>query len=58
MRYNTEDDLDLMQFEEIYERYTSDKFHYAVGRVNLRRLHDIRPLLSERGIFIAAYPPD
>lgn len=58
VRYNTEDDLDLMQFEEIYERYTSDKFHYAVGRVNLRRLHDIRPLLSERGIFIAAYPPD
>lgn len=58
VRYNTEDDLDLMQFEEIYERYASDDYHYAVGRLNLRRLHDIREHLAERKIFVAAYPPD
>lgn len=48
VRYNTEDDLDLMQFEEIYERYTSDKFHYAVGRVNLRRLRHTPAALRAR----------
>lgn len=58
VRYNDDSDLDLLQFEEISERYYSGHTRYVVGRVNLRRLHEIRPLLAERHIFIAAYPPD
>ncbi len=58
VRYNTDEDLDLLQFEEISERYYSEDTRYVIGRVNLRRLHAIRHLLSERKIFIAAYPND
>lgn len=58
MRYNDDSDIELMQFEEISERYISDSSRYVVGKVNLRRLHEIRPLLAERKIFIAAYPYD
>ena len=58
VRYDTEADLDLLQFEEISERYYSETTRYVVGRVNLRRLHEIRPLLADRKIFIAAYPND
>lgn len=58
VRYNDESDLDLLRFEEIYERYVSDDTQYVVGRVNLARLHDIRSQLAERKIFIAAYPND
>ncbi|MDE6329247.1 MAG: homoserine dehydrogenase [Muribaculaceae bacterium] len=58
VRYNTDDDLDLLRFEEIYERYYSDDNRYVVGKVNLRRLHAIREVMAERKIFIAAYPDD
>lgn len=58
VRYNDDSDLDLIGFEEISERYVSDDTRYAVGRVNLSRLHSIREQLSARGIFIAAYPND
>ncbi|MDE6271724.1 MAG: homoserine dehydrogenase [Muribaculaceae bacterium] len=58
VRYNDESDLDLLRFDEIYERYVSSDTKYVVGRVNLARLHDIREQLAERKIFIAAYPND
>ncbi len=58
VRYNDESDLDLIGFEEISERYVSSETKYVVGLVNLQRLHDIRPQLAERKIFIAAYPND
>lgn len=58
VRYNTDDDLDLLHFEEISERYYSNETRYVIGRVNLRRLHAIRDVLAERRIFIAAYPDD
>lgn len=58
VRYNDDSDLDLLQFEEISERYYSESTRYVIGRVNLRRLHQIRSILAERKIFIAAYPND
>ncbi len=58
VRYADESDLDLLRFEEIYERYASTDTQYVVGRVNLGRLHEIREQLAERKIFIAAYPND
>ncbi|MDE6010390.1 MAG: homoserine dehydrogenase [Muribaculaceae bacterium] len=58
MRYTADEDLALLQPEEIYERYSSPSHQYAVARINLKRLHEIRPELMERKMFIAAYPPD
>ena len=58
VRYHDDDDLDLLQFADISERYVSDETKYVVGTVNLRRLHEIRKILSDRNIFIAAYPYD
>lgn len=58
VRFHSDADLDLLRPEEIYESYSSPTHRYVVARVSLERLHDIRPQLAERGIFIAAYPPD
>lgn len=58
MRFHTEEDLALLQPEEIYERYSSSSHQYAVAKINLSRLQQIRPQLAERKMFIAAYPPD
>ncbi len=58
MRYNDESDIELLQFGEISERYVSDETRYVVGKVNLKRLHEIREELKKRKIFIAAYPND
>ena len=58
MRYNDPSDLTMMQFEEISEQYTSPEHRYVVGRVNLRRLHEMRGEMSRRKIFVAAYPKD
>lgn len=58
VRFSSEEDADLMKFEEIFERYSSTDYHYVVGKVNLAHLHKIRPQMAERQIFIAAYPPD
>lgn len=58
VRYNDDSDLDLIGFEEISEKYVSSDTRYAVGRVNLRRLCEVRDELSARKIFIAAYPND
>lgn len=57
-RYNEESDIDLLKFEEIYERYISEDNRYVVGRVNLRRLHEVREEMTRRKLFIAAYPED
>lgn len=58
MRYTDDDDLDLMEFQKITERYCSEEYKYVVGEVNLKRLHEIRNVLADRKIFIAAYPYD
>jgi homoserine dehydrogenase len=55
-RYGSADDLALLNFEEITERYTSGHYNYAVGRVSLAQLHAIAPELRRRDIFVAAYP--
>lgn len=58
VRYHDDSELDMIGFEDISERYISGDTRYVVGRVNLRRLHEIRSYLAERKIFIAAYPED
>lgn len=58
MRYHDEEDLNLVGFDEIFERYSSDETRYVVGNVNLARLHEMRSIIAQRGIFVAAYPYD
>lgn len=58
VRYFDDSDLDLLEFSEISERYSSEDHKYAVGKVNLGHLRDIRDELAARKIFIAAYPYD
>ena len=43
MRYNDPADLDMMHFSEITERYYSGDTKYVIGKVNLRRLQEVRP---------------
>lgn len=58
LRYHDEEDVELLNFEEIYERYASGHYKYIVGRVSLRRLHEVRGEMARRKLFVAAYPYD
>ena len=58
IRYNRPDDLDMITFGEIYEKYSSPGYNYIVARVSLRDLRNARQDLYTRRIFIAAYPAD
>ena len=58
VRYQNEEDLALLQFREISERYSSSDHRYVVGKVNLGRLHEVRDEMARRHIFIAAYSED
>lgn len=58
MRYNDPSDVDLLQFDEIFERYVSEDHKYVVGNVRLSRLHEVRGEMARRKIFVAAYPSD
>lgn len=58
MRFATDEDLELLQPETIHELYRSETHRYAVARINLARLHEVREQMIERKMFIAAYPPD
>ncbi len=58
LRYNDPSDIDLLQFEEISERYDSPGYRYVVGKVSLARLHEVRDEMARRNLFVAAYPND
>lgn len=58
LRYNDPSDVDLLQFEEISERYDSPGYRYVVGKVKLARLHEVREEMTRRKLFVAAYPND
>ncbi len=55
-RYCDPVDLNLIDFESISEKYTSDSFNYVVGITTLEELHRVAPQLRRRNVFIAAYP--
>lgn len=57
-RYVKEEDLALVPFESISEKYSSENYKYVVGRVSLGALHAIQEQLRRRDVFIAAYPND
>lgn len=57
-RYQSDDQLDMVEFEEITESYRSADFNYVVGIASLNHLHANAEKLRKSGIFLAAYPYD
>lgn len=57
-RYTNDDDLALIPFESISEKYSSESYKYVVGRASLGALHGVQEQLRSRNVFIAAYPND
>lgn len=57
-RYNRPQDLNLIDFDSVSEKYTSADFNYVVGITSLRALQSAAPELRKRGVFLAAYPRD
>lgn len=57
-RYNAPEDLNLIDFDSISEKYISADFNYVVGITSLRALHKAAPELRRRKVFLAAYPKD
>lgn len=55
-RYNRPEDLNLIDFDSITEKYSSADVSYVVGTTSLRALHDAAPELRKRRVFLAAYP--
>lgn len=57
-RYSNAEDLALLNFDSISEKYTSEEYKYVVGTISLTELHKVQEELRERNVFIAAYPRD
>ncbi|QHT70099.1 homoserine dehydrogenase [Rhodocytophaga rosea] len=54
LRYHDEEDLELLRFTEISEKYSGKNFNYVIGIVSLKHLTHIKAELASRNIFIAA----
>lgn len=57
-RYTRPQDLNLVDFDSISEKYTSDSVNYIVGTTSLRALQAAAPALRRADVFLAAYPRD
>ncbi len=57
-RYSDAEDLALLHFDSISEKYISDDYKYVVGNISLTELHRVQEELRKRDVFIAAYPRD
>lgn len=49
------EDLDMLGFIDIYERYQSQQAHYVTGRVSLKNLLNAKSALFERKVFTAFF---
>lgn len=55
-RYDRPEDMNLIDFNSVSERYTSATVNYVVGTTSLKALHAAAPELRKRPVFLAAYP--
>lgn len=55
-RYTNPEDINLIDFDSISEKYSSAAVNYVVGTTTLRALHAAAPELRKRRVFLAAYP--
>jgi homoserine dehydrogenase len=53
LRYNNNDILQQLQFENVVEEFRSKEFNYIIGTVTIQQLIDAN-LLSNKNVFIAA----
>jgi homoserine dehydrogenase len=53
LRYENESDLNIFWFDEIRERYNSEKYKYVTGLITLENLKRIKSALSKRNVFLA-----
>lgn len=53
LRFHKANDLKLLQFEDISEKYSGKDFNYVIGVVSLNHLFEIREELKKRDVFIA-----
>lgn len=52
-RYNSNEDLKQIVFDELTEKYTGNDFHYIVGKVNLKTLLANRDYILRNNLFIS-----
>jgi homoserine dehydrogenase len=52
LRYKTEKDRDLFNFEEVSEKFSGRVYNYVIGVVNLERLYALREQLTDMDVFI------
>lgn len=53
LRYDSEETLDLLKFESISERYTSESYRYIIGRIKLTKLLSVADDLRTKDVFLA-----
>jgi homoserine dehydrogenase len=53
LRFNTKEDLQYIQFEEIYEKYYSSSLNYLIGKISLKTLIDAKEYILNNNLFIA-----
>lgn len=56
LRYTDDADLAVFKFQDITERYWSEKFKFVIGHIRLADLVAIKDTIREQNIFIAAAP--
>lgn len=52
-RYRDQEDLNLLSFQEITERYCNPEYYYVVGKIRLDELMQAREALSRKDVFLA-----
>jgi homoserine dehydrogenase len=54
LRYHQKEEVELLQFKDISEKYSGKHFNYVIGIVHIAKLAAIKKELADRNIFIAA----
>jgi homoserine dehydrogenase len=53
LRFTNPSDLNLFNFEQIQERYTSEQNNYVIGTIKLDQLIKLKSTLPKRDLFLA-----
>lgn len=52
LRYNSDEDKNMFEFEEVSEFFSGRSYKYVIGVVNLERLYNLREQLRNMDVFI------
>jgi homoserine dehydrogenase len=56
LRYNREEDFDLFEFDEIYERYSGRGTNYVIGKICLKNLLKLQDKIEKLPLFVSVIP--